>query len=329
MSAADAESRNASRLLGKTYKPEIDKLIAATNVRVTDFDQKAVHFLDFLQRRGRVAEACQFLIQAADGVGRDDILNWRAYVYTLLRKSDETAYLEMKAQSEGKSRGAPKAPKDPAAAVAPVRGQVARRGKTAAAPPPPLEDDVADGAANLNPTAPEFVPGHHWGGKLVGTTPTASSPPPFPLGVFTQPVPVSPPLAPPGAFNIPGVPPPPPAHAPVIKGQGKAKGSGKGDSKGSGKGKGKEQGKGKASEARAYPAAGAGQAAAPGELPSAGSAGHADKTCKPCAFFHTKGCVRGPQCEFCHLCGPGEKKVRKKAPPAKAQEAADGPAEER
>eukprot|EP00931_Biecheleriopsis_adriatica_P124761 TRINITY_DN9994_c0_g1_i1.p1 TRINITY_DN9994_c0_g1~~TRINITY_DN9994_c0_g1_i1.p1 ORF type:complete len:353 (-),score=89.19 TRINITY_DN9994_c0_g1_i1:114-1172(-) len=47
-------------------------------------------------------------------------------------------------------------------------------------------------------------------------------------------------------------------------------------------------------------------------LPSVGSAGHAAGNCKPCAFFHTKGCGSGASCSFCHLCGPGEKKRRQK-----------------
>lgn len=46
--------------------------------------------------------------------------------------------------------------------------------------------------------------------------------------------------------------------------------------------------------------------------PSAGSAGHAAGTCKPCAFLHTKGCENGLACEFCHLCEAGEKKRRHK-----------------
>lgn len=48
------------------------------------------------------------------------------------------------------------------------------------------------------------------------------------------------------------------------------------------------------------------------ELPSAGSAGHESGQCKPCAFFSTKGCQNGVQCQFCHLCEPGEKKRRRK-----------------
>lgn len=47
-------------------------------------------------------------------------------------------------------------------------------------------------------------------------------------------------------------------------------------------------------------------------LPTVGSAAHRLGTCKPCAFFHTKGCGNGLNCIFCHLCAPGEKKRRQK-----------------
>jgi hypothetical protein len=47
-------------------------------------------------------------------------------------------------------------------------------------------------------------------------------------------------------------------------------------------------------------------------FPSVGSAGHAKGRCKPCAFFHVKGCENGTLCKFCHLCDPGEKKRRAK-----------------
>lgn len=48
------------------------------------------------------------------------------------------------------------------------------------------------------------------------------------------------------------------------------------------------------------------------ELPTIGSTGHRLGSCKPCAFFHTKGCGNGLQCPFCHLCAAGEKKRRQK-----------------
>merc|ERR1712159_944468 len=48
-------------------------------------------------------------------------------------------------------------------------------------------------------------------------------------------------------------------------------------------------------------------------LPSIGSLLHHKKECKPCTFFHTRGCENKEDCQFCHLCGPSEKKKRLKA----------------
>lgn len=47
------------------------------------------------------------------------------------------------------------------------------------------------------------------------------------------------------------------------------------------------------------------------ELPSVGSAEHAAGRCKPCAFFHTKGCDNDLACHFCHICGPEVRRARK------------------
>lgn len=47
------------------------------------------------------------------------------------------------------------------------------------------------------------------------------------------------------------------------------------------------------------------------DVVSVGSRAH-PIACKPCAFYHLKGCENGRDCEFCHLCDPGEKKRRKK-----------------
>merc|ERR1719201_2553442 len=48
------------------------------------------------------------------------------------------------------------------------------------------------------------------------------------------------------------------------------------------------------------------------QLPSIGSLLHHKGGCRPCTFFHTRGCENKEDCKFCHLCGPGEKKKRLK-----------------
>jgi len=47
-------------------------------------------------------------------------------------------------------------------------------------------------------------------------------------------------------------------------------------------------------------------------LLSVGSRHHNAGRCKPCAFFHTKGCNSGESCLFCHLCPAHEKQRRKR-----------------
>lgn len=50
----------------------------------------------------------------------------------------------------------------------------------------------------------------------------------------------------------------------------------------------------------------------PAQIPTMGSMAHFSGQCKPCAFVGTKGCMSGYNCQFCHLCPPGEKKRRKR-----------------
>lgn len=50
----------------------------------------------------------------------------------------------------------------------------------------------------------------------------------------------------------------------------------------------------------------------PAQVPSRGSALHSLGACKPCAFVFQNACANGVECEFCHLCDPGERKRRKK-----------------
>jgi hypothetical protein len=53
-------------------------------------------------------------------------------------------------------------------------------------------------------------------------------------------------------------------------------------------------------------------------LPSAGSAKHQAGTCKPCVFFHTRGCSADEGCKFCHLCDSTERQRRKNELPGNA-----------
>mmetsp|Transcript_26692 Transcript_26692/g.48274 ORF Transcript_26692/g.48274 Transcript_26692/m.48274 type:complete len:167 (+) Transcript_26692:3-503(+) len=49
-------------------------------------------------------------------------------------------------------------------------------------------------------------------------------------------------------------------------------------------------------------------------MPSPGSELHAQGTCTPCAWFwKPQGCKNSSSCGRCHLCGPSEVKLRKKA----------------
>mmetsp|Transcript_96310 Transcript_96310/g.249112 ORF Transcript_96310/g.249112 Transcript_96310/m.249112 type:complete len:530 (-) Transcript_96310:464-2053(-) len=53
-------------------------------------------------------------------------------------------------------------------------------------------------------------------------------------------------------------------------------------------------------------------AAAEKSLASVGSRLHNAGRCKPCAFFHTKGCTSAAGCLFCHICPAHEKQRRKR-----------------
>jgi len=45
---------------------------------------------------------------------------------------------------------------------------------------------------------------------------------------------------------------------------------------------------------------------------SIGSKGHDEGSCNPCAWLWKNGCARGAKCGYCHLCGDGELKARRK-----------------
>merc|ERR1711869_174642 len=54
---------------------------------------------------------------------------------------------------------------------------------------------------------------------------------------------------------------------------------------------------------------------------SIGSAEHAKGNCKPCGFLWKKGCQKGQNCGFCHLCPADEVKKRKREKIAAKQRA--------
>merc|ERR1719272_923083 len=53
---------------------------------------------------------------------------------------------------------------------------------------------------------------------------------------------------------------------------------------------------------------------ADGVLPSAGSVGHSDGSCKRCAFFPKGRCQNGENCEHCHFDHVGRKRLRTRKP---------------
>lgn len=64
----------------------------------------------------------------------------------------------------------------------------------------------------------------------------------------------------------------------------------------------------------------------PGELPSLGSAKHAEGLCKRCCFFPKGRCLNGHDCEFCHY--EHEKRKRKKKKKSKQKEGSGSEADE-
>merc|ERR1719446_1973382 len=56
-----------------------------------------------------------------------------------------------------------------------------------------------------------------------------------------------------------------------------------------------------------------GQSTCEGDLPSVGSAGHADGSCKRCAFFPKGRCKNGSDCTHCHFDHAPRARIRKTA----------------
>eukprot|EP00440_Ansanella_granifera_P021317 gb/GFBE01023139.1/.p1 GENE.gb/GFBE01023139.1/~~gb/GFBE01023139.1/.p1 ORF type:complete len:175 (+),score=41.82 gb/GFBE01023139.1/:1-525(+) len=137
--------------IGKAFKEGLANLEKKTAVRVGDLDEKAWKYLEYVQENGgRGNEALLYLAEALEGRSRDQVSNWKAYAYSLLRTFDEEAYKEIKA-SEGRK-------------VRPARSSLRGASKEKQGPLQPFNFN-ADAAEfvpsfgyNFNANAPEFVP---------------------------------------------------------------------------------------------------------------------------------------------------------------------------
>merc|ERR1719265_1920653 len=89
---------------GKPYTVAMNKLIADSVLRDSDLDARAVRLLDALAVAGRVDEAIEHLTQAVRSRSRQQVSNWRGYVYTLLKTFDKDVYSAMKSNSSAPNR---------------------------------------------------------------------------------------------------------------------------------------------------------------------------------------------------------------------------------
>lgn len=85
---------------GKAYEDSVKELVASTDARILDFNERQVVLLDALEAKGKAKEALSTLSQSLKGRKREEIKNWRAYIHTILRKIDPEAYKDFKATKE-------------------------------------------------------------------------------------------------------------------------------------------------------------------------------------------------------------------------------------
>jgi len=146
------EINNTLTLDGKDYANTLARLAESTAVRLSDFDEKAVFLLEAHSRKGTVTDAISHLESSLQDVDRSHTSNWRAYIYTLLKKFDEATYKEMKASGDSPRRrrrnDSKLESKDPSSRF-PLSSFVLN---------PEAEVFVPSKPVPMNPNAPEFVP---------------------------------------------------------------------------------------------------------------------------------------------------------------------------
>lgn len=109
-----------------------------TLMRLSDLDPKAKQFLEALHAEGQLPEACTFLEESLEKVSsRDKVLNWQAYVFSLLRKYGDGEFYEKFRESRGRPKTRERSHKE-----------------------------KFEFSGELNKDAMEFVPGAAWESKL-------------------------------------------------------------------------------------------------------------------------------------------------------------------
>lgn len=163
-------------LEGKDYQAALQEVFKNTAARANDVDPKAVQLLDALQAAGKADEACTHLSKSLEGVTREKVENWKAYVFTLLRAFDTEVYNAMK-----EARGRPK--------------------------PRRSEKKKEVGAFNFRTEAAEFVPGQSaWAGAGTVPPPPQDAPKVATNGADTVPDPPAASADAPAAKEAPGGP---------------------------------------------------------------------------------------------------------------------------
>lgn len=169
----------------KPYSAALRGLFESTAVRPSDVDIRALKLLDALEAAGKAPAAIAHLAKSLEGVAREKVVTWKAYIFTLLRAFDRDVY---KAMKEGTGRPRPRQDGKEAPLVI----------KDAAV----VHKDVPVVLTPLKVGAPEFVPGQPWFGRNI-------------VEVMAQAVPMRPPVLPPVAAAAPSPAPAPAPEAPV------------------------------------------------------------------------------------------------------------------
>lgn len=162
----------SAKLEGKVYKDGINNIIRTSSARPIDFDDKVFNLLDHLEKEteGRAMDACVYMTQALEGLARERVSNWRAYIYTHLKSFDEDAYKKMKAdKGDKRTRRTDRVRERLSSSVTPTassdtRGRGETRFNAEAKEFVPRSSSVPSAVKKFNHGATEFVPGRPWAG---------------------------------------------------------------------------------------------------------------------------------------------------------------------